>query len=247
MRFRSQYRSDDMFANVLTETNRTLAGMNKRSAPEAKGKVLEDMTFLLVYWIVVMAILFALMFWHNHMASWTDYEDNARDDGPVDWAYDVEEWLQRQEELANENTPLIRRHEMGPLSPEEVLRLSEMLNDETDKLLRSVKEEPLSPEEVARLTKVIRDADDYTDYGNIGSSRKRKVAEDSDEGGDEQSEKPRKRRLQVETGADANARWVCKEFTRSPSFMSGRDPNSAYSAGCEVPFTFQAPFPGRER
>ncbi|KAL8998056.1 MAG: hypothetical protein Q9169_002824 [Polycauliona sp. 2 TL-2023] len=241
-----------MFANVLTEANHTMAEMRKPSSPEDKAKMMQDLTSFFEYLIVLLVFVFIFMLWSDYMATWTDYEENIPDyeRRRVGQAEDYEEWLQCQEELANEHTPLIRRQLYdGPLSPNEVLRLSAMLNDETDeKLLRSLKEVPHSQEEVARLTKIIRDtAEAQTDYGSIVSSRKRKAAEGSDdEFGDEKMEKPCQRRLKVETGADENARWVCKEFTRSPSFMSGLDPSSSgYSADREVSFTFEAPFPGR--
>ncbi|KAI4271992.1 MAG: hypothetical protein L6R38_006721 [Xanthoria sp. 2 TBL-2021] len=247
MRFQSQHRSNAFFTDALTETNRTMAQVQKRSTPQAKAKMMADLTFFLQYLIVLLAIVIVFMLWHDYMSSWEDYSENsrARERNYADWADDYEDWVQRHEERADETTPLVRRHEQGPLSPDEVLRLSSLLNDETDKLLRSVKENPLSPEEVARLTKLIRaDADDRSDYGSI-VSRKRKAVKDSDDSGDEWLENPRTRKLKIETDAGVNAKWVCGDLTRSPSVLGERDSYSGYSADCEVPFTFRAPHPGR--
>lgn len=197
MRFRTHYRSKAMFANVLTEANSTMAEMNKRSTPAAKARLMSDLTHFFEYLIILCALAIIFMLWHDYMSSWTDYDENTRANGQEyeDWE-DYHEWIRRQRKDADENAPLIRRLEEGPLSPDEVLRLSEILNDETDKLLRSVKEAPLSAHEVALLTHVIRDADNVPDYGTIVSSRKRKAAEDSDEFDEERLGNPRTRRLE---------------------------------------------------
>ncbi|KAL8895296.1 MAG: hypothetical protein Q9192_003723 [Flavoplaca navasiana] len=246
MRFRTHYRSKAMFANVLTEANSTIAKMDKRSTPAAKAKMMADLTHFCEYLIILCALVIIFMLWHDYISSWTDYDENTRANGQdyEDWE-DYHEWIRRQREEADENAPLIRRLEEGPLSPDEVLRLSEILNDKTDKLLRSVKEVPLSAHEVALLTHVIRDADNVPDYGTIVSSRKRKAAEDSDEFDEGRLGNPRTRKLKIETDSGVDSRWVCKEFTRSPSFMSGQDLNSGLSTGCETPFTFRSPHPVR--
>ncbi len=193
MRFGSQRPSNASFANVLTETNGTVAAeMQRHATPQQQAKMVADLTFFLQYLIVLFAVVILFMLWHDYMPSWEDYGAGARARGRhgEDWAYDYEEWLQRQEDTTDETTPLIqrRRHEEGPLSPGEVFRLSSILNDETEKLLRSIKEEPLSSEEIARLTELIRaDEDAQSDYGSI-RSRKRQAVDDSDDSSDEWSE-----------------------------------------------------------
>ncbi|KAI4219941.1 MAG: hypothetical protein L6R36_007972, partial [Xanthoria steineri] len=215
MRFGSQRPSHASFANVLTETNGTVAEIQKRHAtPQQQAKMVADLTFFLQYLIVLFAVVILFMLWHDYMPSWEDYAANSRARGRngEDWAYDYEEWLQRQEDAAaDETTPLIRRRrrdEEGPLSPGEVHRLSSILNDKTEKLLRSIKEEPLSSEEVARLSELIRaDTDTNTqfDYGSIRSRKRKAVDRSDDDSGDEWLGKPRARKLKIETDAGVNA------------------------------------------
>ncbi|KAI4103491.1 MAG: hypothetical protein LQ339_004216 [Xanthoria mediterranea] len=194
MRFGSHQPSHASFANVLTETNRTVAKMQKRHAtPQQQAKMVADLAFFLQYLIVLFAVVILFMLWHDYMPSWEDYAagSRARGHNGEDWAYDYEEWLQRQEDAADETTPLIRRREEGPLSPGEVHRLSSILNDETEKLLRSIKEEPLSSEEIARLTELIRaDADTQFDYGSIQSRKRQAIDDSDDDSSDEWSEQP---------------------------------------------------------
>ncbi|KAL8653795.1 MAG: hypothetical protein Q9226_003695 [Calogaya cf. arnoldii] len=188
-------RSNTLFANVLTETNRTIAS---RLDPPAKAKMMSDLIFFIQYLIVIVAMLIIFMVWNEYMASWKDYSENRFSSRRHE---DYEEWLQRHEqENIDETTPLFRRHrqDKGPLSPSEVLRLSNLLNDETDKLLRSVKEVPLSAHEVSRLTRLIQANDDnQPDYGSI-ISRKRKVIDDSEDEVDERLyENPRPRNVKI--------------------------------------------------
>ncbi|CAO1597462.1 hypothetical protein XANCAGTX0491_001269 [Xanthoria calcicola] len=203
MRFGSYQPSNASFANVLTENNRTVAEIQRHATPQQQAKMVADLTFFLQYLIVLFAVVILFMLWHDYMPSWEDYAASSRARGRngEDWAYDYEEWLQRQEDAADETTPLIRRrHEEGPLSPGEVHRLSSILNGETEKLLRSIKEEPLSSEEIARLTELIRaDADAQSDYGSIRSRNRRAVDDSDDDSSDEWSEEPRVRTLNIET------------------------------------------------
>ncbi|KAL8920199.1 MAG: hypothetical protein Q9172_004611 [Xanthocarpia lactea] len=240
MHFRSQNRSNSLFANVLTKTNGTMVKLEERS--RTQSEMMSDLTLFPQYVIVLVAVVLAFMLWHLYMASWEDYDDNTRAAyrDYEDWVDEYEEWADTFEDDGRETTPMLRRYE-GPLSPDEVLRLSNLLNDETDKLLRSIKEQPLSRDEVSRLTKVIRAADIESDYGTI-LSRKRKNAEDTDESDDQWLDSPRTRKLKIETKFGADGVWVCGNFTRSPSVMSS---NGGYSADCEVPFTFRASHPGR--
>ncbi|KAL8769319.1 MAG: hypothetical protein Q9209_004701 [Squamulea sp. 1 TL-2023] len=216
--------------------------LERHSTPQSK---LSDLTFFLQYVIVLLAIVIAFMLWHDCTTSWKDYDEPSRATGRdyQDWTEEFEEWTNSLEE-ADENTPLFRRRDEGPLSPDEVLRLSEFLNDETDKLLQSIKEQPLSQDEVSRLTNLIRAADNHSDYGSI-SSRKRKAAEDADESGDEQLNNTRTQKLKVETDFGVHGTWVSDRLTASPSIMSVEGLHSGYSADCETPFTFRAPHPGR--
>ncbi|KAL8852751.1 MAG: hypothetical protein Q9221_002381 [Calogaya cf. arnoldii] len=178
-------RSNTLFANVLTETNHTIAS---RSNPPTKANMMSDLVFFLQYLIVIVAMLIIFMVWNEYTASWEDYSENCFSSRRHE---DYEEWLQRHEqENIDETAPLFRRHRQdeGPLSPDEVLRLSNLLNDETDKLLRSVKEVPLSAQEVSRLTRLIQANDDnQPDYGSI-VSRKRKAI-DVDDSEDEVDER----------------------------------------------------------